>query len=593
MFTTISSIRLRLIIGVTSVAIALTAGWQMASNPFWGYWGMALMLGSWFSLLAVAAPRIWKAGVASRMFLMSVGSGIALWLGFPDMPFFPLLFVAFVPLILIESDLLGQKRSLRRLLFYAFNTFFLWNVLSTFWVINTAFVAGIFANVVNAGLMVIPFAGYHLLRRSIGDRFRWSSLIAFWMVFEWVHLHWDLTWPFLNLSNAFAEWPVLIQWYEYTGGFGGTLWMWVGNVLVYMVYKKWRESATPVDLKAWLPFVIWILGPIAGSLVLYLRWEPQGTPIEVAVVQPNFEPHYEKFDIPQDEQYRRYRSLARSVLTPDTRYLVFPETSFGQFDLNQIDGQPLIRDLKTLLDSFPQCALITGLDPYRFLAPGERSPAQRAFVRPGQDTLWWEAYNMAAQLSSGQPDQFYIKGKLVPGAEIFPFRKLLFFMEPLVDQLGGSLEGLRRSDERSAFQHQGMAVGPVICYESVFGAYCNGYIHDGAQALAIITNDGWWDNTPGHRQHLRFGALRAIENRRDIIRSANTGISCLIDQRGEIHQPQAYGETSTFRGKVYLNSETTVYNRWGDVLARIAIFLTIMFVAYAGITALKARFISS
>lgn len=200
---------------------------------------------------------------------------------------------------------------------------------------------------------------------------------------------------------------------------------------------------------------------------------------------------------------------------------------------------------------------------------------------------------MAAQLASGETDQFYIKGKLVPGAEIFPFRKLLFFMEPLVDQLGGSLEGLRRSDERAAFRHQGMAIGPVICYESVFGAYCNGYVHQGAQALAIITNDGWWDDTPGHRQHLRFGALRAIENRRDIIRSANTGISCLIDQRGGIHLSQDYGKTAAFRGQIYLNSETTVYNRWGDVLARMAIFLAIMFVAYAGITLLKARFISS
>lgn len=571
----------------------MLAIWQMTTKPFWGYWGMALMLGLWFSLLAVAAPRIWKAGESSRMFLLSVGSGVALWLGFPDMPFFPMLFIAFVPLIQIESELKGQRRSLRRLVFYAFNTFFLWNVLSTFWVINTAFVAGIFANVVNAGLMVIPLAGYHLLRRSIGDRFRWASLISFWMVFEWVHLHWDLTWPFLNLGNAFAEWPALIQWYEVTGGFGGTLWMWGGNILVFLVYRQWRESSTSVGWRAWLPLAIWLFGPIAWSLVLYWQWKPAGTPVEVAVVQPNYEPHYEKFDIPQEVQYQRYRALARSVLTPETRFLVFPETSFGQFDLNQIDGQPIIRDLKQLLDSFPQCALITGLDPYRFLSPGEKSPAQRAFIRPGQDTLWWEAYNMAAQLASGETDQFYIKGKLVPGAEIFPFRKLLFFMEPLVDQLGGSLEGLRRSDERAAFRHQGMAIGPVICYESVFGAYCNGYVHQGAQALAIITNDGWWDDTPGHRQHLRFGALRAIENRRDIIRSANTGISCLIDQRGGIHLSQDYGKTAAFRGQIYLNSETTVYNRWGDVLARMAIFLAIMFVAYAGITLLKARFISS
>lgn len=588
-----SSKQVRFLAGFLGIVLAIFAGWKMSQQLLWGYWALPLLLGSWLGILAVFASRIWKVGIDNRHFHLSSLTGIFLWLGFPDMPFAPLLFLAFVPLILIEQQLAGQPKAGRRLAFYAFHAFFLWNVLSTFWVTNTAFFAGIFANVVNAVLMTIPVLGYHLLRREIGDRFRWASLIAFWMMFEWTHLHWDLTWPFLSLGNALAEWPSVIQWFSFTGGFGATLWIWIGNILFFQLLLMYLEDKTMPGIKRWLPVLSWILIPVTISLIMFVTWTPTGEEIEVAVVQPNFEPHYEKFEMPQELQHQRFRSLARSVLTQETRYLVFPETSYGNFDLDRIDGQPVIQDLQGLMDSFPNCALILGLDPYRFLAQGEDSPARRPYLRPGQDTLWWEAYNLSAQLSANEETQVYIKGKLVPGAEIFPFRKLLFFLEPLVDQLGGSLEGLRRSEERQTFLHDGIRLGTAICYESVFGEYCGGYIRKGAQVLAIITNDGWWDLTPGHRQHLRFGALRAIETRRDIIRSANTGISCLIDQRGEIHHPQAYGETAAFRGTIRLSEEITFYTRWGDILARIAGFLTIVFFAFGVVSALKRRIISS
>lgn len=589
----ISSNAIRISTGLIALLLVIVSGWQMSNTPLWGYWPLPLLLGSWMIILSLVAPRIWRVDQQNRHFHLATLTGLLLWLGFPDMPFAPLLFVAYVPLLIIEDELKGTTHAGRKLAFLAFHAFLLWNVLSTFWVTNTAFFAGIFANVVNAMLMVIPILGYHFLRRVIGDRFRWPSMIAFWMMFEWTHLHWDLTWPFLSLGNALAEWPSCIQWYAFTGGFGGTLWILIGNIMVYTLYTKFaREHVIPA-FRHWMPFAGWLIIPMSISLVMYVQWQPKGSEIEVAVVQPNFEPHYEKFEIPQDVQYQRYRTLARSVLTPDTRFLVFPETSFGNFDLKRVDEQLVIKDLKQMLDSFPDCALITGLDPYRFLDAGEYSPAMRPYIQSANDTLWWEAYNLAAQLSADQETQIYIKGKLVPGAEIFPFRKWLFFMEPLVDQLGGSLEGLRRSEERGVFAHLGMKVGPVICYESVFGEYCGGYVKRGAQALAIITNDGWWDDTPGHRQHLRFGALRAIETRRDIIRSANTGISCLINQRGDILNAQSYEETAAFRGNIHLNDQVTFYTRWGDILARIAFFLTVVFVAYGGVAAMKKRVISS
>jgi apolipoprotein N-acyltransferase len=120
-----------------------------------------------------------------------------------------------------------------------------------------------------------------------------------------------------------------------------------------------------------------------------------------------------------------------------------------------------------------------------------------------------------------------------------------------------------------------LKVAPVICFESVFGEYLNDYILNGANLIFVITNDGWWGNSPGHRQHLTFSQIRAIETRRSIARSANTGISAFISQRGEIQQPTRYWEPAVIRQQINANTEITTYVRYGDYIARLSIFVTI------------------
>lgn len=93
----------------------------------------------------------------------------------------------------------------------------------------------------------------------------------------------------------------------------------------------------------------------------------------------------------------------------------------------------------------------------------------------------------------------------------------------------------------------------------------------GATVLFIVTNDGWWDKTPGHLQHLKIGALRAIEQRRPIARSANTGISGFIDIKGRIHSPTMYGEKISIVANIKPETRQTIYNRWGDAIAKIGV----------------------
>ena len=166
----------------------------------------------------------------------------------------------------------------------------------------------------------------------------------------------------------------------------------------------------------------------------------------------------------------------------------------------------------------------------------------------------WESYNAAIHVNSESKEvDFYKKSKLVPGAEITPFKRIVYYIKPLkkmVNQLGGSLDGLGMQEDRSVFKNKdGDAIAPVICYESIYGEYCTGYVRNKANAMFIVTNDGWWDNTAGHRQHLMFASLRAIESRRSIARSANSGVSAFINQRGDILQATHYDEEDAIRGK--------------------------------------------
>ena len=135
----------------------------------------------------------------------------------------------------------------------------------------------------------------------------------------------------------------------------------------------------------------------------------------------------------------------------------------------------------------------------------------------------------------------------------------------------------------------GTPFGCAVCYESVYGEYCTGYVRKGAQFLAVITNDAWWGDTPGYKQHLSYSRLRAIELRRDIARCGNTGISAIIDQRGEVLSSTPWWERTTLTGTVNLNTRQTFFVRYGDVIGRACTLLFLLLLLALGVKLLNRR----
>ena len=144
--------------------------------------------------------------------------------------------------------------------------------------------------------------------------------------------------------------------------------------------------------------------------------------------------------------------------------------------------------------------------------------------------------------------------------------------QPETDEFA-SAKNYADAPANSSVSRRKVQIGTAVCYESVYGEYCTGYVRKGAQLLAVITNDAWWGNTPGYRQHLNYSRLRAIETRRYVARCANTGISAIIDPCGHILQQTSWWEPALLEGTVQLSTEQSFFVRNGDIAGRVSVFL--------------------
>ena len=204
--------------------------------------------------------------------------------------------------------------------------------------------------------------------------------------------------------------------------------------------------------------------------------------------------------------------------------------------------------------------------------------------------LYYDSFNAAIQIENSARVAFYHKSLLVPGVEQLPFASILSFFKPVFAAFGGTTGGYGRQEQPSVFYAQsGMGVSPVICYESIWGDYVAKSVRQGASFIAIITNDGWWGNTSGKDQHLAYAKLRAIENRRWVARSANTGISAFINQRGDVVQQSQWWTATALKADINLNEEQTFYTRSGDLIAPAACWGSLLLIAFTGFMIFRLR----
>jgi apolipoprotein N-acyltransferase len=506
-----------------------------------------------------------------KYLLLSLLSAALLVLSWFPMPFWPLAAVGFVPILFLHHYT-SQRNDVFSFAAYTYLALLLWNIGTTWWVWFASAGGATAAFVFNSLFMLMPWLLMHLAEKKLGRSKAIWILLSGWLAYEFLHLNWELSWPWLVLGNVFAPVPGLVQWYEYTGQLGGSLWVLLLNIYVFKLWEK--RGHLFITRKIFNHAFVLIVVPVFASYYVISQYKPTGRPLNVVVVQPNIDPYEEKFDgLTPSEQLIQLTKLAQSSIDSTTNLVCFPETALvGGINENEFQFEPLIQHIRNWRSQYPNMAILTGMDSYRLFPVWEKTPTSRKY----NDQFYYDAYNAALLIDGNGLIEVYHKSKLVPGVEKMPYPQVFGFLEKLAIDMGGTSGSLGSDKEPKVFTLDSRTqIAPVICYESVYGEFVSRYVNKGAGVICIITNDGWWGNTPGYKQHFQYARLRAIETRRWIARSANTGISGFIDDKGNILQQTDWWVADTQKQTLMVNDQLTFYTRNGDY---IGIILTIYFV---------------
>lgn len=524
----------------------------------------------------------------STNLLLSISSGLLMCLAFPEIGGWSLvMLVAWVPLLLLENKIETNKEKSIKVFGYSFFTFLIYNIGTTWWIWNADPYGAIMAFVFNAILMAITFQLFHFIKKRVGRREGYIGLLLLWIAFEYTHYHWDLSWPWLNFGNAFANNPALVQWYSYSGVLGGTLWILVTNLIVFSICNNLFIKKEGLGIQTPL-FILLVLGigfPITFSLVQYYNFEEDGDRVNIIVTQPNIDTYEEKWRVPVVKQLEQC-FVSTDVDWEEADLILAPETAISEsIDEHYLKQYKSYEYLLHKVQNWKNPDLFIGMSSHEFTknkVPGSRQTKTK--------NIFENHYNSGLLVNKENRPSISHKSELVLGVEKLPFTSFLPFLEDWALSMGGTSGTLVVPEQLANIRTKEAIIAPAICYESVYGNTCAEFVNKGAEVITIITNDDWWGDTPGHRQHFHFARLRAIENQRYVARSANTGISGFINTRGDILIQSKYKERTALQLKVVKNKKRTFYSDYRDFLGRIFSFVTVLLILFSIVKYLRNRF---
>ena len=490
-----------------------------------------------------------------------------------------------VPLLCMDriATMMGKKH----VWVYHYSAFVIWNAVTTFWVCNATIGGGIFAVLANSLQMSTIFGLFRLSKKKFTGSLPYIFLMVTWIAWERFYFDAEISWPWLVLGNSFARTTWAVQWYEFTGSLGGSLWIWLCNLGIFGLlvslsdgrWNTWNIKARAASICGMA--LLLTIPPVASAIIgkEYKNAMQAEEQLEVLIIQPNIDP-YQKFQAMTQSQQNAIledmiiRNLAyrRNDTTASPLLIITPETFTNDIIVGQYERSRTWRRFTTLLKDYPNVSMLFGASSYDYIRSAE-APSYTA--RNVDEGLWVESHNSALMIDGSARTEIFHKSKLVVAVEHTPYPRIFC---PIDDLLGGvmgrcvgqdgiTLLNVRDTDGKS------VPVGCAVCYESVYGEYYSDYVRKGARAMTIITNDAWWGNTPGYRQHLSYASLRAIETRRSIARCANTGISAVISPSGEILQPTPWWEQAVIKSHIPLRDDITFFVSHGDITGRVCSFI--------------------
>jgi apolipoprotein N-acyltransferase len=309
-----------------------------------------------------------------KLFSYSLISALLLSAGWPVFGFSPLLFIGFLPLLFVEQRMLrdNSRHAFLYLFLYTYLCFIIWNLSVSWWICLASPGGAVAAILENALVMALVFTTAHVTKKMLLRIFKNNLVqrllhynlvfIIFWLAFEYLNHNWDLAYPWLTLGNGLAGNHRFIQWYEYTGVLGGSLWILSVNVLLYN-YLSDREFQYKFKSKRGIAIILLVFVPALISLFMYSSQpgKQSGLHSKIMVVQPNIDPYHEKFDGSFDLQLKKMLELASTKLDTSFNYLVFPETALTEnIWENELDQSESLQTIQVFLKKYPRLIIVTG-----------------------------------------------------------------------------------------------------------------------------------------------------------------------------------------------------------------------------------------
>lgn len=489
--------------------------------------------------------------------LLSLLSGILLSLAWPEIGnLTPLIFIALTPLLFIAS--FTKPHQWRSLFLYSFLSFLLWHILTDYWMLYSTLLGSITAWIVNSFLMAAALSLAFSTHKKIS--FVPLSLIwaFFWLSLEILHLSWELSWPWMNLAHVFANHVNWIQWFEYTGVYGGTFWVITINGFIFDILTKFINKNTKRGLLAAGLLSLYLIAPMLFSYWLLQRPLKIGNELNISVVQTNFDTYTEKFSGLSPLQQSKQIVQQIGKINHQIDLCVLPETAIPENIIENDTNYPA--SIRLLLKQSRACSY----------------PIVGSYY--SKDSL--NSYNTASLIRDGKIMQSRHKSKLVPFAETMPFEYITRGLKSLIEEEGGMGYSFTRDKEARVFtinKPKKSTIGVLVCFESIFPDFTSEMQRKGAEFFIIITNDDWWGNTAGYQQHFAYARLQAISNRRPVARAANTGISGFIDAWGQVLQKSTYQEKTTLTQKLYSPLYQSFFSQYEVLIRWFIIIIAVVF----------------
>ena len=526
-----------------------------------------------------------------RLFF-AILSGAMLGFSFPPFELGILACFGLVPLLIVLRDVERYTHAL----WYVYVAMFVFHLIAINWTGGYAhgndpymMIAGAATIVIHPLFYFLPMGVFLLIRRHFSERLAVLLLPVFWLGYEYSHSLTEWSFPWLTLGNSQTYDLARIQFIQYTGVWGLSFWVLAVNVIAYFLCLRLaggsREiRSAPARLLLVSLVALYIAPSVHGWFALsdapdYKDPAKLERPVTVGIIQSNVDP-WDKWKANGIETYTLYVDLTKklfdSVQAPRPDIVLWPETAFP-FDVISPQNHEVLTALQQTLAGW-RTSLLTGL-PHRVVYE-DTNLAPHSARRDKLTGVRYDWYNAATyiQPASSTP-HWYGKMKMVPFAERVPYADIFQFIDFLRWDVG--IGGWQIGPDTTVFQdeHTGARFSTIICYESSYPGFVAEFVRRGAEFVALITIDSWWDYMSGAFQHQQISVLRAVENRRWIARCAVGGISCYIDPYGRAHDATELFTQRALSKTIERKNSLTYYTAHGDLLGEFALWLSAAFAA--------------